>query len=226
MVRGRVELRRIEDKASRQVCFSKRRGGLMKKARELAVLCDAEVGLVVFSAKGKLYEFSSPSSMDKIIAHYRQFSHAERIVQGTKGFACPRTKDELLEFSQRSLDKSNIAQLSFDELNQVESELDGALTQTIARKTQVMMDMIAELQEKGEKLLEKRRVLQSYLNMERRDEHGGDGIGVRAATTAAAATNAVSAAAGMRSPTVTSRNCRGGDAGAGAALLVTGHVKR
>ncbi|XP_020081535.1 transcription factor CAULIFLOWER-like [Ananas comosus] len=116
--------------------------------------------------------------MDKIIAHYRQFSHAERIVQGTKGFACPRTKDELLEFSQRSLDKSNIAQLSFDELNQVESELDGALTQTIARKTQVMMDMIAELQEKGEKLLEKRRVLQSYLNMERQDEHGGDGIGV------------------------------------------------
>nr|CAD1824374.1 unnamed protein product [Ananas comosus var. bracteatus] len=123
--------------------------------------------------------------MDKIIAHYRQFSHAERIVQGTKGFACPRTKDELLEFSQRyaplyfktpihdfllvdaqqstfrSLDKSNIAQLSFDELNQIESELDGALTQTIARKTQVMMDMIAELQEKGEKLLEKRSVLQS-----------------------------------------------------------------
>uniref|UniRef100_A0A804K4H7 MADS-box domain-containing protein n=1 Tax=Musa acuminata subsp. malaccensis TaxID=214687 RepID=A0A804K4H7_MUSAM len=57
--RGRVELRRIENRISRQVRFSKRRGGLFKKAYELAVLCDAEVALVVFSPAGKLYEFSS-----------------------------------------------------------------------------------------------------------------------------------------------------------------------
>ncbi|RZS27639.1 hypothetical protein BHM03_00061146, partial [Ensete ventricosum] len=57
--RGRVELRRVEDRISRQVRFSKRRSGLFKKAYELAVLCDAEVALVVFSPAGKLYEFSS-----------------------------------------------------------------------------------------------------------------------------------------------------------------------
>ena len=57
--RGRVELRRIEDKASRQVRFSKRRSGLFKKAFELALLCDAEVALLVFSPAGKLYEYSS-----------------------------------------------------------------------------------------------------------------------------------------------------------------------
>ncbi|URE32190.1 SRF-type transcription factor (DNA-binding and dimerization domain) [Musa troglodytarum] len=59
--RGRVELRRIEDRTSRQVCFSKRRSGLFKKAYELSVLCDAEVALLVFSPAGKLYEFSSVS---------------------------------------------------------------------------------------------------------------------------------------------------------------------
>ncbi|RWW20524.1 hypothetical protein BHE74_00010671 [Ensete ventricosum] len=59
--RGRVELRRIEDRVSRQVCFSKRRSGLFKKAYELSVLCDAEVALLVFSPAGKLYEFSSVS---------------------------------------------------------------------------------------------------------------------------------------------------------------------
>ncbi|OAY69516.1 Agamous-like MADS-box protein AGL14 [Ananas comosus] len=59
--RGKVELRRIEDRASRHVRFSKRRSGLFKKAFELAVLCDAEVGLIVFSAGGKLYEYSSSS---------------------------------------------------------------------------------------------------------------------------------------------------------------------
>lgn len=61
MRRGKVQIRRIEDKASRQVSFSKRRGGLFKKARELAVLCDAEVGLIVFSPSGKPYEFCSSS---------------------------------------------------------------------------------------------------------------------------------------------------------------------
>ncbi|XP_026666056.2 truncated transcription factor CAULIFLOWER A-like isoform X2 [Phoenix dactylifera] len=157
MVRGRVELRRIEDKTSRQVSFSKRRSGLLKKANELAVLCDAEVGLLVFSSKGKLYEFASTSSMEKIIERYRQFSDAERGVNRgnlgvqdlVKGFACPRTKYELLQIAQRSLDVSNIAQLSLDELSHIEKELDCALKQTMSKKTQLMMDTIARLREKA-----------------------------------------------------------------------------
>ncbi|VAI25125.1 unnamed protein product [Triticum turgidum subsp. durum] len=52
-------MKRIENPTSRQVTFSKRRGGLLKKAFELSVLCDAEVALVVFSPRGRLYEFAS-----------------------------------------------------------------------------------------------------------------------------------------------------------------------
>lgn len=59
MVRGKTQMKRIENAASRQVTFSKRRNGLLKKAFELSVLCDAEVALIVFSPRGKLYEFSS-----------------------------------------------------------------------------------------------------------------------------------------------------------------------
>lgn len=59
MVRGKVQMKRIENPTSRQVTFSKRRNGLLKKAYELSVLCDAEVALIVFSQKGRLYEFSS-----------------------------------------------------------------------------------------------------------------------------------------------------------------------
>jgi hypothetical protein len=61
--RGRVELRRIEDRTSRQVRFSKRRSGLFKKAFELSLLCDAEVALLVFSPAGKLYEYASTRCM-------------------------------------------------------------------------------------------------------------------------------------------------------------------
>uniref|UniRef100_M8ATH1 Uncharacterized protein n=1 Tax=Aegilops tauschii TaxID=37682 RepID=M8ATH1_AEGTA len=66
--RGPVELRRIEDRTSRQVRFSKRRSGLFKKAFELGLLCDAEVALLVFSPAGRLYEYASSREKMKLIA--------------------------------------------------------------------------------------------------------------------------------------------------------------
>ncbi|KAJ0756956.1 putative transcription factor MADS-type1 family [Helianthus annuus] len=62
MGRGKVTLKRIENKINRQVTFSKRRSGLLKKAHEISVLCDADVALIIFSTKGKLSEFSTNSS--------------------------------------------------------------------------------------------------------------------------------------------------------------------
>lgn len=59
MGRGKIEIKKIENASSRQVTFSKRRAGLLKKAHELAVLCDAEVAVIIFSNTGKLFEFSS-----------------------------------------------------------------------------------------------------------------------------------------------------------------------
>ncbi|KAJ6705123.1 SERUM RESPONSE FACTOR-like protein [Salix purpurea] len=59
MGRKKVELKRIEKKICRQITFSKRRNGLIKKVRDLSVLCDVQVALLVFSSTGKLYEFST-----------------------------------------------------------------------------------------------------------------------------------------------------------------------
>lgn len=70
MGRGKVELKRIENKINQQVTFAKRRNGLLKKAYELSVLCDAEVALIVFSTRGKLYEFCSGSRYVDIIYIY------------------------------------------------------------------------------------------------------------------------------------------------------------
>jgi len=57
--RGKIEIKRIENTNNRQVTFCKRRNGLLKKAYELSVLCDAEVALVVFSSRGRLYEYAN-----------------------------------------------------------------------------------------------------------------------------------------------------------------------
>lgn len=59
MGRGKIEIKRIENITNRQVTFCKRRNGLLKKAYELSVLCDAEVALVIFSSRGRLYEYAN-----------------------------------------------------------------------------------------------------------------------------------------------------------------------
>nr|KAJ0214783.1 hypothetical protein LSAT_V11C400201570 [Lactuca sativa] len=42
MGRGKIAIRRIDNSTSRQLTFSKRQNWLLKKAKELAILCDAE----------------------------------------------------------------------------------------------------------------------------------------------------------------------------------------
>ncbi|XP_015064366.1 floral homeotic protein AGAMOUS isoform X2 [Solanum pennellii] len=69
--RGKIEIKRIENTTNRQVTFCKRRNGLLKKAYELSVLCDAEVALVVFSNRGRLYEYAN-NSVKATIERYKK----------------------------------------------------------------------------------------------------------------------------------------------------------
>ncbi|KAK1279970.1 MADS-box transcription factor 29 [Acorus gramineus] len=62
MGRGKIQIRRIENATNRQVTFSKRRGGLLKKAHELAILCDVQLGLIIFSSTGMMFEYCNPPS--------------------------------------------------------------------------------------------------------------------------------------------------------------------
>ncbi|ONM35826.1 Agamous-like MADS-box protein AGL11 [Zea mays] len=73
MGRGKIEIKRIENTTSRQVTFCKRRNGLLKKAYELSILCDAEIALIVFSTRGRLYEYSS-NSVRSTIERYKKAS--------------------------------------------------------------------------------------------------------------------------------------------------------
>ncbi|XP_051205217.1 agamous-like MADS-box protein AGL29 [Lolium perenne] len=70
MGRRKIEIRRIDSRQARQVCFSKRRPGLFQKAGELAVLCGAEVAAVAFSPGGNVFSFGDPS-VDSVLARFR-----------------------------------------------------------------------------------------------------------------------------------------------------------
>ncbi|CAI9777151.1 unnamed protein product [Fraxinus pennsylvanica] len=77
MGRGKIVIRRIDNSTSRQVTFSKRRNGLLKKAKELAILCDAEVGVIIFSSTARLYDFSS-TSMNSVIERYKKATEEQQ----------------------------------------------------------------------------------------------------------------------------------------------------
>ncbi|KAM3235048.1 hypothetical protein P3L10_015084 [Capsicum annuum] len=67
MVREKIEMKKIENSQYRDVTFTKRRQGLVKKANELAIFCDAQVATIVYSCTGKLYEYSSNNSFDFLV---------------------------------------------------------------------------------------------------------------------------------------------------------------
>ncbi|CAN6213565.1 unnamed protein product [Urochloa humidicola] len=67
--RQKIEIKYIENDDARQVCFSKRRQGLFKKASELSILCGAVVGTVVFSQVGRSFSFGHPS-IDEVINRF------------------------------------------------------------------------------------------------------------------------------------------------------------
>lgn len=62
MGRGKIEIKRIENSSNRQVTYSKRKSGILKKAKEINVLCDAQVSTIIIAPSGKMHEYISPST--------------------------------------------------------------------------------------------------------------------------------------------------------------------
>ncbi|KAM0860786.1 hypothetical protein ACQ4PT_046336 [Festuca glaucescens] len=82
--RKKIEIRRIESKQGRQVCFSKRRVGLFKKASELATICDVKVAAVAFSPGGNVFTFGHPS-VESVLDHFTKTQVAEEAGGGDGG---------------------------------------------------------------------------------------------------------------------------------------------
>ena len=59
MGRKKLAMQKIANPHSRQVTFTKRKDGIIKKASELSILCGANVGLIMFSPKGRLITFAN-----------------------------------------------------------------------------------------------------------------------------------------------------------------------
>lgn len=70
MGRVKLQIKRIENNTNRQVTFSKRRNGLIKKAYELSILCDIDIALIMFSPSGRLSHFSGRKRIEDVLTRY------------------------------------------------------------------------------------------------------------------------------------------------------------
>ncbi|XP_060173265.1 agamous-like MADS-box protein AGL27 [Lycium barbarum] len=169
MGRKKVEIKRIQEKSCRQVAFCKRRKGLLKKAKELSILCDVDVVVVIFSNNGKLYEFSNTNSLTGILQQYESQVEADKEIsaeiQVTEHSKYSRfvTTGELLQTTERQLEETNADGLTVTDLVHLENELRTALIQTKSRQTHLMLESVKGLHEEEKLLREENKLLEDNI---------------------------------------------------------------
>ncbi|KAK1435438.1 hypothetical protein QVD17_01201 [Tagetes erecta] len=155
MGRGKIVIRRIDNSTSRQVTFSKRRSGLLKKAKELAILCDAEVGVMIFSSTGKLHEFSN-TSMKSVIDRYHRAKEEQQLTSPITEVRFWQREAAMLKQQLQSLQEKHrrmmgeeLSGLSVKDLQGMESQLEMSLRNIRMKKDQLLFEEIEELNRKG-----------------------------------------------------------------------------
>lgn len=172
-------MKKIENPVHRQVTFCKRRAGLLKKAKELSVLCDAEIGVVIFSAHGKLYELATKGTMQGLMEKYMKTTRgaaqapAEHTPDQQVHLQDP--KDEITKLKQeievlqkgiRYMSGGGAGAMSLDELDGLEKNLEIWMYHIRSAKMDTMFQEIQLLKNKEGILKAANKYLQEKI-----DEH-------------------------------------------------------
>ncbi|KAL0542718.1 hypothetical protein IC582_017792 [Cucumis melo] len=146
MGRGKIEIKRIENTTNRQVTFCKRRNGLLKKAYELSVLCDAEVALIVFSSRGRLYEYAN-NSVKATIDRYKKASSDSSNTGSTseantqfyqQEAAKLRVQIGNLQNSNRNMLGESLSSLTAKDLKGLETKLEKGISRIRSKKNELL----------------------------------------------------------------------------------------
>ncbi|XVE60273.1 hypothetical protein DITRI_Ditri05aG0115700 [Diplodiscus trichospermus] len=154
MGRGKIEIKRIENSSNRQVTYSKRRNGIIKKAKEITVLCDARVSLIIFASSGKMHEYCSPSTQLIDILDLYQKTSGKKLWDAkheklSNEIDRIKKENDNMQIELRHLKGEDITSLPYKELMAMEDALENGLACVRAKQ----MDIL-DMKRKNTKFLE------------------------------------------------------------------------
>ncbi|KAJ7537505.1 hypothetical protein O6H91_11G008500 [Diphasiastrum complanatum] len=128
MGRVKLEIKKIENPTNRQVTYSKRRNGLIKKAYELSVLCDIDIALLMFSPSGKLSQYATNNSIEDVIYRFAsmpEYERNKRKVENNDNLnkAIRKLRSESGSNNERERSFGNVEALR-EEINRIQQEKD------------------------------------------------------------------------------------------------------
>ncbi|KAL8171975.1 hypothetical protein V2J09_023779 [Rumex salicifolius] len=153
MARGKIQIKRIENVTNRQVTYSKRKTGLLKKAEELTVLCDAKVSLIMISSTNKVHEYTSPSTNTKQVYD----AYQKTIFPDLWSSEYAKLEEELrkLNDANHQLRKEIrrrmgycLEDMNFQELVFLQKDMEHAVTNIKGRKYQILGNQIENCKKK------------------------------------------------------------------------------
>ncbi|XP_058731638.1 floral homeotic protein AGAMOUS-like isoform X2 [Vicia villosa] len=181
--RGKIEIKRIENTTNRQVTFCKRRNGLLKKAYELSVLCDAEVALIVFSTRGRLYEYAN-NSVKASIERYKKAcsdtsgakSASETNAQYYQQEAAKlRVQISNLQNHNRQMMGEALSNMNGKELRNLESKLEKGISRIRSKKNEMLFAEIEYMQKREIELHNSNQVLRAKISEnDQRNNHSAN----------------------------------------------------
>ncbi|KAI4295342.1 hypothetical protein L6164_035396 [Bauhinia variegata] len=177
--RGKIEIKRIENTTNRQVTFCKRRNGLLKKAYELSVLCDAEIALIVFSSRGRLYEYAN-NSVKATIERYKKAcsdstnggSASEADAKYYQQEAAKlRMQISNLQNNNRQMMGEALGNLSVKDLKNLETRLEKGISRIRSKKNELLFAEIEYMQKREIDLHNNNQLLRAKIAESERSQH-------------------------------------------------------
>ncbi|KAF6153855.1 hypothetical protein GIB67_001088 [Kingdonia uniflora] len=170
--KGKIEIKMIENPTNRQVTYSKRKAGIMKKANELSVLCDAQVSLIMFSGTGKFTEFISPSVTTKEVYDKYQketgidlwSSHYEILEENLR--MQQEINSKLKREIKQRIGHDDLSDMNINELRGLEQNLERSLTIVRERKYERIINQTETFRRKVRHLEETQYIQEIQLQEE------------------------------------------------------------
>ncbi|KAL3513726.1 hypothetical protein ACH5RR_026443 [Cinchona calisaya] len=163
MGRGKIEIKRIENSSNRQVTYSKRRNGIIKKAKEITVLCDAKVSLIIFGTSGKMHEYISPTTnlIDMLDAYQR--STGKKLWDAkhedlSNEIDRVKKENDSMQIELRHLKGEDISSLNHKELMVLEDALENGLASLRDKQSEIV-----KMMRKNRQMLEEENTQLQYM---------------------------------------------------------------